>query len=151
MVAISFSVFLDKIKNGEKTQTIRPYSDHRYEQLKKVLNKKGHLQLYWKQRDKDGFLISYATLKELYRFYFRKDYIPQTDDYEYFTIVGLGADGRPFIDSDEELARRDGFNSFEEMVKWFRSRYGELDGREFIIIRWELDDTTRLDEFIKEE
>ena len=131
MVAISFSVFKEKILSGEKTQTTRPWNQKRYEQLKR----KGALQLYWKQRTKECELLMRVGLWELFviKFTYRK---------EHFAFYKI-EDGRLVFDryatpeEADEIVHRDGFNTHREMVRWFFERYGpKINDMPFMVVRW---------------
>ena len=58
MVAISFSVFKEKILDGTKRQTIR-------KSRKKPIKVGDTLQLYWKLRTKETELLKEVTCREL--------------------------------------------------------------------------------------
>lgn len=111
MVAISFSVFKDKILDGTKTQTIRPYTKQRY----KALQKCDTLQLYWRQRTKDCELLRVARKESVFLIEFSN-----------------------LLDWSEELARRDGFGDFAEMLAWFFKKYGaeNVMSETWIVTRW---------------
>lgn len=138
MVAISFSVFKDKIVSGEKTQTIRPYSEKRYNLIKKI----GKLQLYWKQRTKECELLREVTLEsiDIIRLYAPRNMLD-------FNSKGYPVgnffkwDGKQWIPLDEEdffaTVHRDGFGSTAEMCEWFYNHYGDkVKDMKFMRIRW---------------
>ncbi len=131
MVAISFSVFKEKILDGTKTQTIRRYKPQRYEQLKK----KGALQLYWKQRTKECELLMRVGLQELFiiKFTYRKE------NFAFYTYE----DGAFHFDryatptESKEIITRDGFRNVRELFRWFFEHYGpEMNSTYFMVIRW---------------
>jgi len=130
MVAISFSTFKDKLLSGEKTQTIRPFSEHRWKLLLKAKNGELKLQIYWKQRTKECEKLFDAEITDL----FILDLFPDT-----FVASDPSSDyRRPLtIEEEEELARRDGFSDYDEMFDWFFDRYKDdfFDMR-FIVIRF---------------
>ena len=129
MVAISFSMFKDKIRLGEKRQTIRPYSPNRYEQMVRI----GRVQLYWKQRAKECEKLGEGRITRVFRIRFLKN----KGVGEYTTNGWLII--RYSREREEDLARRDGFGSFDEMWEWFHDHYGERMFRiPFMVIRWEL-------------
>ena len=135
MVAISFSVFKEKILSGEKKQTIRPYSKKRWNSILK--NKK--LQLYWKQRTKECEFLKEVELEEMFRIRFEIKWL-RVSFLGYITVLKEEEDGSwKEIDSDEldHLARCDGFENCSEMTEWFFEKYGYgIDTMIFMVIRW---------------
>ena len=135
MVAISFSVFKDKILNSTKTQTIRPFNPKRYEQIKKI----GKLQLYWKQRTKECRLLKEVELEDIFVIAF-------TGKENYIGIYEVDGTDIHFVryateEEVKEIVRRDGFKNFLEMYNWFAkkyksSEYSGLFGMYFMVIRW---------------
>ena len=124
MVAISFSVFKDKLLSGKKRQTIRKHNKERVEQMKEH-----GIQIYWKQRSQDGYKLFDATLVENFEIKFsrwkrgyteRKTdkmmYFRMGDDSEFVTAPKWFADG---------VARKDGFEDFDDMFDSFCDQYGE--------------------------
>ncbi len=142
MVAISFSVFKDKIKSGEKTQTIRPYSENRFNLIKR----KRVLQLYWKQRAGGG-LIKTAVLESI-------DIIRLYAPAKITEFEGAGESGNRWLwvwkagrwekeseEGKEETIKRDGFNDEFEFYAWFKKHYkGKVVGMNFMRIRWKRED-----------
>lgn len=141
MTVISHSTLLNQILNGNKTQTIRPiHSDHWVS-----LDKGDKLQHYWKLRvskdEKDTHFIGESEIKEVKRIRFHKGKdLPvmskvepkNPGDNEDRLIVD-------FKDEEaEEVAKLDGFNSYEEMINtWFMPTYGEeLFNKDFAVIRY---------------
>jgi|Deesub1362A_J573_1020465.scaffolds.fasta_scaffold00348_26 hypothetical protein len=122
MVAISFSMFKDKLLSGEKDQTIRPYSEKRYNQIKNAKR----LQIYWKQRTKQCEKLFDAELVEIFKLAsFKKLYNDYLEPFQHL---------RQNLD---ELAQRDGFECFHEMLYWFRKKYGsKYRDMEFMVIRF---------------
>jgi len=125
MVAISFSEFKDKLLSGEKTQTIRPYTKHRYNQIKNAKK----LQMYWKQRTKESEKLFDAELEDIFLIKF---FHVVTD------ILILYPKGVTLTDREiETLVRRDGFASKKELIKWFYRKYGNrLFRNYFMVIRF---------------
>ena len=134
MVAIGFTVFKDKILTGEKTQTIRPYSERRW----KTILKNRKLQLYWKLRTKECEFLKEVNLKEMFKIRF---------EIKWLRLYSLGCytfskeeDGtwREMEEEEmEDLARRDGFESFKALVEWFKGKYGVgIFTQDFMVIRW---------------
>ena len=129
MVAISFSVegFVEKIRSGEKDQTIRPFNARRYEQIKR--SKK--LQLYWKQRTKECLKIADAELVEIFKIRF-KNLLEIWNEKKQEWIQAKTRD-------IEEIIKRDGFESGWELYSTLYSMYGEkMHDMEFMVIRWKL-------------
>ena len=132
MVAISFSVFKDKILSGEKTQTTRPWNQKRYEQIKRIRK----LQLYWHQRRKDSELLKEVDLEDIFAIGF-------SNDAYHFLIFRIFEDGslsvlrRTLPHEAGEIVYRDGFSSFNEMKNWFFERYGpKMNDMPFMVVRW---------------
>ena len=69
MVAISFSVFKEKIKTGKKRMTIRPYNRKRFKQFVRNMN----IQLYWKMRTKYCEKLGDAIREVIYKVRLTKD------------------------------------------------------------------------------
>jgi hypothetical protein len=109
---LTFSIFKEKILDGTKTQTIRPYSEF---QWKRFCNAKKY-QLYWHNPRNGGTLI-----KEV-----ESDCIPVR-----FSFKSLDPD--TFI----KIAMNDGFETAGEMHSWFYHKYGEkMFTMEFMLLRW---------------
>lgn len=138
MVAVSFSVFKEKILSGEKTQTIRPYSEKRYETIKKI----GKLQLYWKQRTKECELLGEAELEsiDIIRFYAPENLL-DFNGRGYPTGTIFKWNGEQWVPVDEgdffATIHRDGFETINDMYEWFRKKYKDkLRTMNFMRIRW---------------
>jgi len=135
MVAISFSVFKDKLLSGEKTQTIRPYSEKRFNQLKNARV----LHIYWKQRTKECQLLFLADLVDLFRIRFTEEKKVKkiienysSGDIEYLVFSHFLTDNEL-----DDLVKFDGFNSVDEMFDWFYNKYGDsMYEKEFMVIRF---------------
>jgi hypothetical protein len=133
---ISFSVFKEKIENGEKCQTIRKYSPGQYQRYLNCWKKRettGRYNLFWHNPRNGGQRI--------------KDVVPSEKP---FLITFHGGDFPPHIrtvtpleqaynpDLLLEFAKRDGFISSSDMWRWFEEEYGkDMFQSKFIIIRWE--------------
>ena len=133
MVAISFSVFKDKVLSGEKQQTIRPFSKHRWDSI--LRNRK--LQLYWKLRTKETEFLKEVMVKEIFKIRFHVFWDDWTQ--ECITILKETPDGWKEMNAEEQLslAIQDGFDSVWSMLSWFENRYGKsLAEKEFMVIRW---------------
>ena len=133
MVAIGFTVFKDKILTGEKTQTIRPYSERRWKTILK--NKK--LQLYWKLRTKECEFLKEVNLKEMFKIRFEIKWL-RLYTLGYYTVFKEDGKWREMEEEEmEDLARRDGFESFKALVEWFKGKYGVgIFTQDFMVIRW---------------
>lgn len=147
LVAISFSVFKDKLVSREKKQTIRKIDIPRLEQMYRL-----GIQLYWKQRTKESEKLYDAKLRDVMFILFSSDGYPV-----YECIVDkkkILEDENPFPFSyniryitqneQEEIAINDGFSSLDHMAQWFKTKYGEDLTREiwgiksiFMIIKWD--------------
>lgn len=123
MVAISFTVFKNKIISGEKKQTIRKWSETRVNQMKKLKV----LQLYWKQRTPECELIKEVVLDEIVKVRFGPMGLMFFDDggWNYFRIADM-----------HQIALLDGFTDFGRMENWFFNKYNELEKQIFSLIRW---------------
>ena len=123
MVAISFSVFKDKLLDGTKTQTMRELNIPRLEQMRDL-----GIQIYWKQRTKESEKLFDAIFKSVKFLAF------DSDGLRWEVLASTWeTDRNLFIDPDirelshEEkntIARKDGFESIEEMNGWFLKTYG---------------------------
>ena len=153
MVAISFSKkpeFPQMIIDGTKDQTIRPYKSKRFEQIKRIKK----LQLYWKQRTKEGFLIANAELTDIFRIVIRPHPLGTNLDFmifkrsnsDYFTPLYYPMTPK----EQEELVRRDGLTQ-EEFYGLFQDTYGDISSMEFMVIRFKVTDIipNNTHEFIK--
>ena len=133
---ISFSVFKEKIENGEKCQTIRKYNETQYRRFCNCWEKRettGRYNLFWRNPRNGGTRI--------------KDAIPSED--RPFLITFVGGDHPPHIrifgyslydnnpDYLNDIAKRDGFSSSGEMWDWFEKTHGKgMYQNKFMIIRW---------------
>lgn len=134
MVAVSFSVFKDKIISGEKTQAIRKYTLRKYE----LFRKSRYIYLYWKLRTKECSLLNVGEIEDVFII---RLYEPEM----YYTFNSKSTDNRFIFYWDgrrwtkvsdlekESIIKRDGFESEEEFYRWF-SRYNKDEI--FIVIRW---------------
>ena len=129
MVALSFSVFKEKVKRGEKCQTIRPYTFKRFEMIMRLRV----LQLYWKQRTKKRERLGTGHVTKIFRIYFNT-FFKEVWVEDYF---GCGFCSMSETES-RDLALRDGFDSFEQMFDYFKNVHGDLDNKVFMVIRWRL-------------
>ena len=130
MVVLSFSEpkHYDKLVKREKTQTIRPRNPKRIEQMKRL-----GIQIYWKQRTPQREKLYDAEYLLSKQITFLRNH--NEDKYELaFHHVGGWYNFTP--EAKEEIARKDGFDNFEEMTQWFKNRYDEIWGKEFDLIRW---------------
>lgn len=128
MTLIGFSVFKEKILSGAKRQTIRPLR-------KKPIKVGEKLYLYWHLRRKTCEKIGEAICSEIFFIRWRKPGIT-----EYLDLITLDANYQPLrvlskLEMDE-IARKDGFKDFPEMVCWFKKRYHFLPCMAFQVIRW---------------
>jgi len=130
MVAISFSMkedFPEMIRKRIKDQTIRPFNQRRFEQIKRIRK----LQLYWKQRTKECYKIADAKLTEIFKIKF-KDLIQIWDEEEQKWR-------RATYEEVNEIIKRDGFESGWELYNALYAVYGaKMHEMEFMVIRWKL-------------
>ncbi len=143
MVAISFSVFKDKLLDGTKTQTIRWLDLPRIEQMQRL-----GIQIYWKQRTKNSEKLFDAKLKSIRVIQFSSNgypkYIADVPDYSAPMPI-QGYKTRPLSMSEQDVfARKDGFSNANEMAQWFLDRYGNAltvgwSGLPvyFMVVEWE--------------
>ena len=132
---LSFSVFKEKIENGEKRQTIRPYNEKRYRMF---CNSKKY-QLYWHNPRNGGKLIKEVIPDSTpIRIFFMEP----TGRFDYVTVHGSNHDDDDRLNvlypTDKNLAVADGFGSYSEMLTFFSNEYGKnmLRPNQFMIIRW---------------
>lgn len=116
MVVVRFSVFFDKIRSGEKKQTIRPYEYY----------------IHLKKGDK---IHCYATKAVR----FGRSRRPVLGELLYEGVVTKIRVCRwSSIKYDDHIARLDGFKDAKEMRKWFKAKYPDISpDKRFRIIRWE--------------
>jgi len=127
-VIISFSVFREKIESGEKCQTIRRYNDVRYYSM---CNAKKY-QLYWGQPRNGGTLIKEVT-PTIAPFIIMFDQNPAAPIMQ----VNGSAITSLYPTSQRQVAKDDGFESPEDLYKWFYEKYGDtLFSERFMVIRW---------------
>ncbi len=112
MPLIGFSVFKNKVLDGSKRQTIR--------KMRKYPIKVGDtLYLYWHTRQKDCEKLGEATCTEEFTVCFNE------------ILKSYGFDRR------EDLAKRDGFDNFPQMMEWFLRQYPHATFLEkYQVIRW---------------
>jgi len=125
---ISFSVFREKIESGEKNQTIRKFNDLRYLSL---CNAKKY-QLYWQQPRNGGTLIKEVepSIAPFVVMFDRNPAAPLIQVCE----TGLQSF---YPTSQRQLAKNDGFDTPEDLFRWFYEKYGEdLFNQKFMVIRW---------------
>lgn len=127
MPLLGFTVFKDKILNGEKTQTIRKLR-------KKPIMLGDKLYLYWHLRQKDCEKLGETICIEEYKIQIHSEYYlgKQRPLVLSFTNIGYWRT----LDPDEvaELVRRDGFETEDTFLEWFTTHYGS--GETFQVIRW---------------
>lgn len=104
MVAINFTVFVDKVESGEKRRTIR---------RKRRCEPGAKLQLYTGMMHKGCRKLRDATCISVTKVELRHDSVEIFDDFPHI-IEGEWAD---------QFARDDGFDDFEHMIGWFRKTY----------------------------
>jgi hypothetical protein len=127
MVAISFSVFRDKVLSGEKRQTIRPMRKRPF----KIGDK---LELYWHMRRKDCKLLRRAVCLEEFKFTMTRN-TPYTNGRIVREYTG-GGFSLSFVDASD-IARQDGFEDLRKMQDWFGKQYGaRLPSLTFQVVRW---------------
>lgn len=134
MVSISFSYredFPELIRQGIKDQTIRPFNEKRFEQIKRVKK----LQLYWKQRTKECFKIADAELTEIFKIKLHRDTIG-------YIFIWDGDEKekkwrKATNEEFEEIIRRDGFDNLSDFYDAFHTMYGKrVYDMEFMVIRF---------------
>ena len=134
MALLGFTVFKEKILDGSKRQTIR--------KLRKSPIKIGEeLHLYWKLRTRACEKLIDATCSETF---FITPIV--TRDTDGSLLMGsMHKHMEPDRLDDEilrgddllDLARRDGFTSFMDMIELLERMHGRLDGNKiFQVIRW---------------
>ena len=156
MVAISFSVrkMLPWIKEGynryqfgsdwiireskrSKRQTIRKYTDRKYELLVRCSKSYNYsdslcVQLYWMQRGFEHELLGTVRLSSIELIKMNKYGIYECREDRYASDADKYV---PDFFRNEDTAYRDGFINYSEMYKWFKKRY-DLSKEIFIVIRW---------------
>ena len=139
MVAISFSVMKDKLLSGEKTHTIRKLNINRLHQMAKLKK----LQIYWKLRTKETEKLFDAEFVGATIFNLDSNGYPWAwvgdDTYPFAcnNVSPVDADLIKFpINYATSLALEDGFDSIEDMQKWFVSKYNDRVSGDYMGIRF---------------
>jgi hypothetical protein len=125
---LTFKVFKEKIESGEKEHTIRLYSDSQFNRAANTYLNMKLFQLYWHNPRNGGKLIKERIPWCLP---IKIKWIRDTERRVYVKNVATGE-----ILNNEDLARKDGFNSWEEMVNWFYNEYGESLFEKYFMILW---------------
>ena len=136
---ISFSVFKEKIENGEKCQTIRKYSPGQYQRFLNCWKKRettGRYNLFWHNPRNGGQRIKDVVPSDKPQVIFFEQVNGRINvwpsggsDYEVLFPNG---------ESANSLAQRDGFKDYNEMMGWFQKEYGnKLLSDVFMVIRWQ--------------
>ena len=113
MPALSFSVFKDKIISGEKRQTIRS--------VRKFPIKEGDiLYMYWKQRSQtEREKLGEAKCIKLLEIKIFNDEVRIKDESLFYQSCTYAS-----IESLNKFAIADGFNNWQELIKFFESTHG---------------------------
>lgn len=128
MVTLSFSVFEEKLKKRKKMQTLRPRNEKRVEQMKRL-----GIQIYWKQRTKEGYKMYDAELEKTWKVAFL--FHPDRVDFGFWdNHLSKWVTYTPYIRN--VIAELDGFINFAEMYTWFKDNHQNLQEMEFDLIRW---------------
>jgi len=127
MPLLGFTVFKEKILNETKRQTIRKLR-------KRPIQEGDILHLYWKLRTKQCEKLGHAFCVEEYRISMSIDN-GELCVLRYPGCFGAGITRLKFKEL-WKLAVDDGFESIEEMKKWFKKTHSNLDGETFQVIRW---------------
>lgn len=135
---LSFSVFREKIESGEKRQSIRKYSPGQYRRFLNCWKKRettGRYNLFWHNPRNGGVRIKDAVPSDKPAIFHFEEHHGVTGCYpdtpEDAAII------YPGWESAGDLAWRDGFYSFEDMIQWFKDKYGpSLYEEKFMVIRW---------------
>lgn len=106
MVSFNFTVFIDKVESGEKTQTIR---------RKRRCKPGDRLQLYTGMRHKGCRKLRDAVCTDVTMIDIGND--------EICFYSESGVDGFLEGKQADKFARLDGFDDLEHMVGWFREAY----------------------------
>lgn len=132
---LTFKVFREKIESGEKTQTIRKFSPEQYRRFLNCYekaNSTGRYNLFWHNPRNGGVRIKDVVPSEapvLIRF-----------DPNHGVIIITRSNGDHKVATPEQrhdLARRDGFRDFPDMLAWFLDEYDtSLYQERFMVIRW---------------
>jgi hypothetical protein len=139
---LSFSVFKEKLENGEKCQTIRKYSPGQYKRFLNCWAKRettGRYNLFWHNPRNGGtrikdvvpsdkpFLIAFnRQCGQMHVNVLTRDGLEPSHDYF-----------RDDIHILSDLAKLDGFKNASDMWGWFEKEYGkEMFQSKFIVVRW---------------
>ncbi|OLS23268.1 MAG: hypothetical protein HeimC3_26090 [Candidatus Heimdallarchaeota archaeon LC_3] len=129
MVAINFTVFIDKIRNGTKKQTIRKWNSDRVKQMRD----KKILQLYTGMRTKECKLLEEVELEEILQLLIKPNDQWLFDLEIYYYLKHKWVTLSP--EDELELIKLDGFENRDSFFNWFNKRYN-LKTDLFAVIRW---------------
>lgn len=131
MVLLSFSVKEDELIAGTKTRTTRLYTEAKWKQWYATIppNATKLLDLWWKSRTPDGYLIDSRPGADLYCFvfhYLNGHYWPCK---ERTWLVGY----TPMTtDEFRQYIKEEGFEGhLDELLKFFEDHYAPLEGKVF--------------------
>lgn len=147
LVAISFSMrddFPEMIRKGIKDQTIRPFNEKRFEQIKRIRK----LQLYWKQRTKECYKIADAELTEIFkiRLYAKGTRIGYIQIWDENLKRWRKAGDEEWWDA----IKRDGFSNAIQFYDAFHKTYGDaVYDMEFMVIRFKVVETKHKQDITK--
>ena len=126
MTLIGFTVFKDKILNGDKRQTIRKLRKHPI----KVGDK---LYLYWHLRQKDCEKLLETVCTEVFIIQISSEYWIGRQRIRIIKLVD-GVWNPMSYKEQNEIATEDGFHNDVEMLSWFVAKYPLPET--FQVIRW---------------
>jgi hypothetical protein len=128
----------DKLLSGEKRHTIRRYNRKRAHQIAKIKK----LQIYWKLRTKYTEKLFDAELVKMTYIHLDDHGYPWSwvgdRDNPFSCNIGADCDLVKFPREEaDNLAKKDGFDSIEEMQTWFTAKYGNNVSGDYMGISFE--------------
>ena len=139
---LSFSVFREKIENGEKCQTIRKYSPGQYQRFLNCWKKRettGRYNLFWHNPRNGGTRIKDAIPSDIpfiIQFCQHESFVGKDNRFRYVIDSIINTETGESIPS-YTLAQMDGFDDSIQMWDWFEKEHGkEMYQSKFMVIRW---------------
>ena len=128
MALIGFTIYKQKILDGSKRQTIRLMR-------KRPIKREELLHLYWHLRQKDCESLGKQICVEVLMIRFKHGLDYAGSRLHVWDHVFDHWHKMP-LEEELDLALRDGFDSIDDFLNWFESRYPDIESRIFQVIRW---------------
>lgn len=113
MVVVRFLIMFDKIRDGSKKQTIRPFHNYQRLEIGNAIHCYSTKKVSYSKRPILDELLYKGKVTEI------------------FVVIW------DEIQDNDEIAKLDGFRDSQEMRMWFEQKYGVVpEDKNFRIIRW---------------